>query len=102
MRAIKELRKRLINAYCEEAKQLIDASKNKTGCYLKCGWVDFVSEELIQYEVVGCYISSDRRVYLVHKYGSKGSEKGKINRLDQITTSIDAIENIINGLRENY
>ena len=99
--AAKELRKQLINAYCEQAKELINTSKNRN-IYLKCGWVDFVSEELIQYEIVGCYISSDRRVYLVHKDGSEGAEKGKINRLDQITTSIDAIENIINGLRENY
>lgn len=81
---------------------------NKVKCYLDCGYVDFVSDELIQYEIVGAYIGvgrtkniEDSNVCLVHKEGSEGSEKGKITRLKDIR-SIDAIERILDGLHENY
>lgn len=104
---IKLAKKQLINAYCEEARRLINTSKNKN-VYLSCGWVDFVSKELIQYEIVGAYVGvgrtkdiSNGKICLVHKDNSEGSFEGKIKTLDQID-SIDTIECIVNGLKRNF
>lgn len=101
----------LINIANEQAAFYIKNRANKNpnkATFLSCGWVDFVSDELIQYEIVGAYIGvgknttiNDNNVCLVHKDGSEGAEKGKIYRLKDIK-SIDTIETILNGLCENY
>lgn len=97
----------LKNIANEQAAYYIKNSANKD-IYLSCGWVDFVSDELIQYEIVGCYIGvgrtktvEDNNVCLVHKDRSEGAKKGKITRLKDIK-SIDTIERILQGLFENY
>lgn len=97
----------LKNVANEQAAFYIKNMANKK-TFLSCGWVDFVSDELVQYEIVGCYIGvgrtktiDDNNVCLVHKDGSEGAEKGKITRLKDIK-SIDAIELILKGLFENY
>ncbi len=97
----------LKNVAIEQAAYYI-INRATSSVYLSCGWVDFVSDELIQYEIVGCYIGVGKtktveanNVCLVHKDGSEGSEKGKIVRLKDIK-SIDVIERILNGLHENY
>ena len=98
----------LKNVANEQAAFYIKNRENKKSFYLSCGWVDFVSDELIQYEIVGCYIGvgrkktiTDNNVCLVHKDGSEGAEKGKISTLKDIK-SIDTIELILKGLFENY
>lgn len=97
----------LINMMCEEARYFFN-NKKVEGDYLKCGWVDFVDDDLIQYEIVGVYVGCGRntdrtngRICLVHKTGSEGAENGCIISLDQIK-SIDTIELILKGLEENY
>lgn len=97
----------LKNVANEQAAFYIKNRANKK-TFLSCGWVDFVSDELVQYEIVGCYIGvgrtktiDDNNVCLVHKDGSEGAEKGKITRLKDIK-SIDTIELILKGLFENY
>lgn len=97
----------LKNVAIEQAAFYI-VNRATSSVFLSCGWVDFVSDELIQYEIVGCYIGVGKsktieanNVCLVHKDGSEGSEKGKIRRLKDIN-SIDVIERILNGLYKNY
>lgn len=104
---VNKIKKQLINAYCEEARYLINNSKNRN-IYLSCDWVDFIDNELIQYEFVGAYVGvgkntdiSNGKICLVHKSDSEGAEKGSICTLDQID-SLDTIENIVNGLKRNF
>lgn len=97
----------LIKLLCEEARYFINNRKSQD-VYLKCGYVDFVDDDLVQYEIVGAYVgcglntnTSNGKICLVHKTDSEGSIKGNIITLDQLK-SIDTIELIIRGLEEYF
>jgi len=96
---IKEARQALINLMCEEAENIINNSV-KTKAYCSCGWVDYIEDDLIQYEFIGAYVSASGVVYMVHKSGSEGSEKGRVSMMKDIK-DIQKLEWILKGLEEN-
>jgi len=97
---IENAKAKLINLLCEEARTLLLDGKAHY-----CGWVDFVGSDLIQYEIVGCFIGVGKSknlqtgdIILVHQDNSEGHLKGNIMKLKEIK-SIDVIENIIKNLK---
>ena len=73
---IKEAKQALIKLMCNEAERIINNSI-KTNAYCSCGWVDYIEDDLIQYEIIGAYVSVGGVVCLVHKTGSEGESKGR-------------------------
>ena len=96
---LKKARKKFRKAIIKEALKLINNSK-KTNYYIKIGWIDFVSDDLIQYEIVGVCKGMNNRVLLVHKDNSEGAKKGDIYFMHQIK-SIDVLESILKAVKKN-
>ena len=96
---LKKARKKFRKAIIKEALKLINNSK-KTNYYIKIGWIDFVSDDLIQYEIVGVCKGMNNRVLLVHKDNSEGAKKGDIYFMHQIK-SIDVLESILKAVKKH-
>ena len=99
MKTIKKAKQKLIDAIIKETADIINNSI-KTNYYVKCGWIDFVSDDLIQYEIVGVCKGMNNRILLVHKDNSEGAKKGDIYFMHQIK-SIDTLEQILTGVKKN-
>lgn len=94
MKKSTELKKELIEALCEDVKDLIEDKPLKDTSNIM--WVDYLhGKGIIQHIFTGAYVTPKGRVLLVEH---KDSEAAVNLFLDEIK-SVDTIERILNGFK---
>ena len=96
MSRVEEAKQALIDVMIEEVKSIMHKKYSKDGFY-SCGWVDYLDNDLVQYEIVAVYFTEDNNVGLVHKDGSEGATSERIYLLSHID-NIEFLESILNNV----
>ena len=93
---LKKAKSDLIKMFCEEIKNVI-ATKQKVNYHYKIGWVDYITDALVQHEFVGIYILREDTLMLLESNESKSDTN---LRIDEVT-DIEKLEWILKGLHEH-
>lgn len=91
---IKKAKQNLINIMCEEAKKIMQSHK---GTYSKIGWVDYITDDLTEYQFTAAYISVGGKIVLVEKDNDNNNPNLMMHQVD----NIERLEWILKGLKEN-